>query len=62
MALCDDVFAELMLDTDEYLEEYKQQLRIELDRQNLLPDLNMEEVLVPTNPLFSLQMTSNSSL
>ena len=62
MALCDDVFAEPMLDIDEYLEEYKQQLRIELDRQNLLPDLNMEEVLVSTNPLFSLQMTSNSSL
>ena len=39
MALCDDVFAEPMLDADEYLEEYKQQL-IELDRQNLLPDLN----------------------
>ena len=41
MASCDDVFAEPMLDTDEYLEEYKQQL-IELDNQNLLPDLNME--------------------
>ena len=39
MALCDDVFAEPMLDADEYLEEYKQQL-IELDRQNLLPELN----------------------
>ena len=39
MALCDDVFAEPMLDTDEYLEEYKQQL-IELDEQGLLPNLN----------------------
>ena len=41
MALCDDVFAEPMLVTKEYLEKYNQQL-IELDRQNLLPDLNME--------------------
>ena len=41
MALCNDIFAEPMLDTEQYLEEYKQQL-IELDRQNLLPDLNME--------------------
>ena len=39
MALCDDVFAEPMLDADEYLEEYKQQL-IELDEQGLLPNLN----------------------
>ena len=39
MASCNDVFAEPMLDADEYLEEYKQQL-IELDKQNLLPNLN----------------------
>ena len=41
MASCDNVFAEPMLDTDEYLEKYKKQL-IKLDNQNLLPDLNME--------------------
>ena len=39
MALCDDVLAEPMLDTEQYLEKYKQQL-IELDKQNLLPNLN----------------------
>ena len=39
MASCNDVFAEPMLDADEYLKEYKQQL-IELDKQNLLPNLN----------------------
>ena len=39
MALCDDVFAEPMLDTEQYLEKYKQQL-IELGKQNLLPNLN----------------------
>ena len=33
-----DIFAEPMLDTEEYLEEYMQQL-IELDEQGLLPDL-----------------------
>ena len=41
MALCNNIFAEPMLDTEQYLEEYKQQL-IELDKRNLLPDLNME--------------------
>lgn len=41
MALCDDVFAEPMLDTEQYLEDYKQQL-IKLDKENLLPDLNMK--------------------
>ena len=39
MASCDEVFAEPMLDAAEYLEEYWQQL-IELERQNLLPNLN----------------------
>ena len=39
MASCNDVFAEPMLDTEQYLEKYKQQL-IELDKQNLLPNLN----------------------
>ena len=39
MALCNDVFAEPMLDTEQYLEKYKQQL-IELGKQNLLPNLN----------------------
>ena len=39
MASCNDVFAEPMLDTEQYLEKYKQQL-IELGKQNLLPNLN----------------------
>lgn len=41
MALCEDVFAEPMLDTEQYLEKYKQQL-IKLNKENLLPDLNMK--------------------
>lgn len=36
-----DVFAEPMLDTEEYLEEYREQL-IELDKKNLLPQLNLK--------------------
>ena len=39
MASCDEVFAEPMRDTEQYLEKYRQQL-MELDRQNLLPNLN----------------------
>ena len=38
MSSGDDIFAEPMLDTDEYLEKYMQQL-IKLDKQGLLPDL-----------------------
>lgn len=41
MSLCEDVFAEPMPDTEQYLEKYKQQL-IKLNRENLLPDLNMK--------------------
>ena len=36
-----DVFAKPMLETDEYLEKYRQQL-IELDKKNLLPNLNLK--------------------
>ena len=36
-----DVFAEPMLDTEEYLEKYKKQL-IELDKKKLLPKLNLK--------------------
>ena len=36
-----DIFAEAMLDTEEYLEKYKQQL-IELDDKNLLPQLDLK--------------------
>lgn len=39
MALCDDVFAEPMLDTEQYLEKYMKQLN-ELYKQSLLPDLS----------------------
>ena len=39
MGSCNDVFAKPMLDTEQYLEKYKQQL-IELGKQNLLPNLN----------------------
>ena len=38
---CSDVFAEPMLDTDEYLNKYVQQL-VELDKKGLLPKLEDE--------------------
>lgn len=71
MALCDDVFAEPMLDTEQYLEKYKQQL-IELGKQNLLPNLNKKLKYKVYSiqggnfgahkSIVSQQMTSNSSL
>lgn len=43
MAVCNDVFAEPMLDEDEYLDKYLKQLR-SLNEEGLLPDLKKEMV------------------